>query len=330
LINDADEEVSEEEKKLSSAVLTEKILRLTKKQHHASRLTAQGCNRLEGEVIGAYWTAINKPKKLRDIILRLKINPNTEETPKYETNSKRMATMACDYHDKIQSERTRVLPQVREEKIRTVLNRITRKVKPEQAESLKNKLTLEDIQYALRKSANSKAPGLDGIVYEVWKILDQRYKSFKATNRPTFDVLGTLLRVYNDIQKFSMVEGTHFSESWMCTLYKKNDKSEIANYRPISLLNTDYKIFTKALAIKLTKVAPDLIHSNQAGFIPGCQIKDQIWLTKRVIQLANMEPTEDKNGVIVLLDQEKVYDKIEHDYLRRALGAYEIPKEYIH
>ncbi|KAJ7044166.1 hypothetical protein C8F04DRAFT_905690, partial [Mycena alexandri] len=252
LINDADpEQVSEDEKLLSSAVLTEKIQQLKKKQHHTSRLTAQVRNRLEGEVIGTYWTAINKPKKPRDIILRLKKDSNPTEPPKYETNSKRMATMACDYHDKIQNARERFPTGVREEKITAVLGRITKTVTPEQADSLKKKLTLEDVRYALRQSANNRAPGLDGIIYEVWRILDQRYESFKATDRPAFNVLGALLRVYNDIEGHGMVAGTRFSESWMCPLYKKNDRADIANYRPISLLNTDYKIFTKALAIKL-------------------------------------------------------------------------------
>lgn len=112
----------------------------------------------------------------------------------------------------------------------------------------------------------------------------------------------------------------------MCPLYKKNDKADIANYRPISLLSTDYKVFTKALTIKLAKVAPSLIHPNQAGFVPGRHIYDQIWLTKRIIELA--EATEN-NGVIVALDQEKAYDKIEHDYLWKALKSYGIPDEFI-
>jgi hypothetical protein len=74
-------------------------------------------------------------------------------------------------------------------------------------------------------------------------------------------------------------------------------------------------------------VAGDLIHPNQAGFIPGRHIYDQIWLTKRVIELA--EASEDRNGVIVALDQEKAYDKIEHDYLWKALDSFEIPEEFI-
>jgi hypothetical protein len=139
-------------------------------------------------------------------------------------------------------------------------------------------------------------------------------------------VLRILHRVYNDIEKYRMVKGTGFSRSWICPLYKKNDKADIANYRPISLLNSDYKVFTKALAPKLAKVAPDLIHPNQAGFVPDRQIRDQIWLTKRVIELTE---ATNRNGVIVALDQEKAYDKIEHDYLWRALVSYGMPEEFI-
>jgi hypothetical protein len=55
----------------------------------------------------------------------------------------------------------------------------------------------------------------------------------------------------------------------MTLLHKKKDKQKIENYRPITLLNTDYKTMTRAIAKKLGKVAPFLIHPDQAGFVPG-------------------------------------------------------------
>jgi hypothetical protein len=237
-----------------------------------------------------------------------------------------MADMARDYHNKIQKDRMEVLPEIREEKIKTVLERTTRKVTEEQSELMKARLTLEEVRYALHRSANYKAPGLDGIPYEVWKVLDQHYESCKKADIQGFNILGMLRRVYNDIEKYGMVKGTGFSKSWMCPIYKKNDKADIANYRPISLLNSDYKVFTKALSLKLAKVAPELIHINQAGFVPGRQIRDQIWLTKRVIELAK---ATNRNRVIVALDHEKAYDKIEHDYLWHALASYGMPEEFI-
>ena len=74
-----------------------------------------------------------------------------------------------------------------------------------------------------------------------------------------------------------------------CT--KKNDKREISNYRPITLLNTDYKIYTKALATKLAEVAHKVIHPNQAGFMPGRSIFEQVKLARMMVHYA--EATEE-------------------------------------
>jgi len=53
----------------------------------------------------------------------------------------------------------------------------------------------------------------------------------------------------------------------MSLIFKKN-KIKIENYRPITLLETDYKIHTKTVANKLGRVCQNLIHKDQAGFIP--------------------------------------------------------------
>ncbi|KAJ7289805.1 Endonuclease/exonuclease/phosphatase, partial [Mycena rebaudengoi] len=247
----AEQDISEENRKLASAVLIEKLIILQKKRHQAARLTAQVRNRLEGEIISRYWSKINKPSKPRDIINRLKKDSDPEGPIQYETNSKKMATLARNYHNKIQSERTATPADIRDGIIETVLGRTARRTTAEQNELLKAKLTIDDVKLALKMSANYKAPGLDGIIYELWKTLDARYQTAVSLEKPAFNILNAMLKVYNDIETHGMLKGTGFSQSWMCPLYKKNDKSDIANYRPISLLNTDYKIFTKALTLKL-------------------------------------------------------------------------------
>jgi hypothetical protein len=57
---------------------------------------------------------------------------------------------------------------------------------------------------------------------------------------------------------------------------QKGDKREIANYRPITILNTDYKILTKTLNNRISRVANKLIHPDQTGFVPGRSIFDPI------------------------------------------------------
>jgi hypothetical protein len=85
----------------------------------------------------------------------------------------------------------------------------------------------------------------------------------------------------------------------MCPLLKKKDKTDIANYRPITLLNSDYKIFTKALANKLSRVAPYLIHKDQSGFMKRRKITDAIYLAMEVVEYTEEDL---QNGVIVALD----------------------------
>ncbi|KAJ7026422.1 hypothetical protein C8F04DRAFT_966373, partial [Mycena alexandri] len=243
--------ISEEDRTLSGAVLTERLAKLQQQRYNVSRMNAQVKNRLDGKIISRYWSQINKEKKPREMIHRLRKNMPEGVPPQYEKDSKRMASMARDHHDNLQSERKDIAPEVREEKIRIVVDRVKRKLTPQQIQTLKEKLTIEDVRNALKLSSNFKAPGLDGILYELWKTLDARCTTATAQEKPAFDIIKIMHRVYNDIEKNGIVIGTKFSESWMCPLYKKNDKADIANYRPISLLNTDYKVFTKALTIKL-------------------------------------------------------------------------------
>ncbi|EEB97152.1 hypothetical protein MPER_03581, partial [Moniliophthora perniciosa FA553] len=182
------------------------------------------------------------------------------------------------------------------------------------------------VSEALQLSANGKAPGLDGIPFEVWKSLESRYETDLGAEIPSFNVILALAYLFNDIEQHGKLPGSSFAESWMCPLYKKGERAEIANYRPISLLNTDYKIFTKALTIKLSKVVTELVHPDQAGFIPGRNIYDHIWLSKRVIEIAEEDA---QNGVIIALDQEKAYDRIEHEYLWRTLRTFNLPERFI-
>lgn len=107
---------------------------------------------------------------------------------------------------------------------------------------------------------------------------------------------------------------------------QEKDPDNIANYCPITLLNTDYKFFTKALSIKLSEVAKEIIHMDQAGFIKGRSIFDQVKTTKLVTDY--MERAN-KTGTIVALDQEKAYDKILHPYLWVVLRKFGIPDNFI-
>lgn len=72
-------------------------------------------------------------------------------------------------------------------------------VSPELAESLGCLLSREDIQEALELSANNKAPGPNGIPYEVFKIINAWYETSMREGEPGFDVIKVLQLVFNDM-----------------------------------------------------------------------------------------------------------------------------------
>ena len=108
----------------------------------------------------------------------------------------------------------------------------------------------------------------------------------------------------------------------MCPIYKKKDRTRIENYRPITLLNTDYKLMTKTLATQLTSHAGQLLHPDQTGFIPNRSIFDPIRLAETMCSYGDYM---EENGAIVALDQEKAYDKIDHAYLLDTLRTFQLP-----
>ena len=105
----------------------------------------------------------------------------------------------------------------------------------------------------------------------------------------------------------------------ICLLYKKGDRDEVGNWRPITLLNTDYKIIAIVYASRLKKVLPSIIHDDQKAYIEGRQIMENIRLTQDVI---DMTDETDTPGAIIFLDQQKAFDRVEWGYLELVLKKF--------
>jgi hypothetical protein len=193
-------------------------------------------------------------------------------------------------------------------------------------EHMNKVLNENQVLEALMSSKSGSAAGIDGIPYNIWKLLHQKHNEALKNNKPSFDLIKTLTHVLNDIQLHGMTTGSPFTTGWMCPLYKKKDRSKIENYCPITLLNTDYKIFTKALAIQVAKVIHRMIHPHQSGFIPKRSIFDPIRLVQTMTTYADLM---EEDGAIIVLDQEKAYDKIQHTYLFETLEAFHLPPLFV-
>ena len=62
----------------------------------------------------------------------------------------------------------------------------------------------------------------------------------------------------------------------------------LENLRPISLLNVDYKIITKAIVKRLEKVLPSIINPDQTGYMKGCYIGENVRLIQDIIEHTNL------------------------------------------
>ena len=82
---------------------------------------------------------------------------------------------------------------------------------------------------------------------------------------------------------------TELQKQGLITLLPKSGKDLelLTNWRPISLLNIDYKIATKAIANRLKKIINKIISPNQTGFIKGRYIGENIRLIQEVIEHLN-------------------------------------------
>ena len=128
-------------------------------------------------------------------------------------------------------------------------------------------LTINELKEPLTSIGDNKSPGEDGFTKEF-------YQTF-------FDLLcKDLLNSYNEAFRKGSLSVSQ--RRGTITLTPKGDENltELKNWRPISLLNIDYKIsrLYKVLARRMEKVLPKLVHSDQTGFVSGRYIGQNIRL----------------------------------------------------
>ena len=164
----------------------------------------------------------------------------------------------------------------------------------------------EQLRKVLRGMNVNKAPGPDGLPPEF-------YQTFYD------DLVGYMLSTYNGICQLNRLP-----ESWRdaitVLIQKDGDPTDPANQRPISLLNSDYKLFTKYLNESFVqKHLVDCIPSPQLCSVKGRSIHDGLILIRDLIEY---ERSKKGDTLIVALDQRKAFDMVDHDVLIKAMAHF--------
>uniref|UniRef100_A0A8C5E548 Reverse transcriptase domain-containing protein n=1 Tax=Gouania willdenowi TaxID=441366 RepID=A0A8C5E548_GOUWI len=151
---------------------------------------------------------------------------------------------------------------------------------------------------------SGKAPGIDGLPVDF-------YKAFWP------EMGRDLLRVLRDSLRTGRL-ALSCRRAVLTLLPKKGDLQDIKNWRPVSLLCSDYKLLSKVLATRLRKVMESVIHVDQTYCVPGRLISDNVTLIRDILDLSRALGFD---LGLISLDQEKAFDRVEHLYLWRTLEA---------
>ncbi|KAK3524682.1 hypothetical protein QTP86_000650 [Hemibagrus guttatus] len=179
------------------------------------------------------------------------------------------------------------------------------KLSEQAARELDRELTLAELQKALQGMENGRAPGIDGLPVEF-------YKAFWA-------VIGQdVLEVLKDSMNVGQLL-LSCRRAVLTLLPKKGDLTHLKNWRPVSLLCIDIKLLSKALASRLTKVMEQITHQDQSYYVPDRSIFDNIYLIRDILDVTRLLGL--KTGLI-FLDQEKAFDRVEHEYLWKVLETF--------
>ena len=176
-------------------------------------------------------------------------------------------------------------------------------------------ITLACLTSALGACANGKSPGPDGLPFEAYKAL--------------WCVLAPLLAAaLRDVLAHGP-GGPEWAEGWVALLYKGKDlpTDRLSSYRPITLLNCDYKLVGRVVSDRLQGPLSFLIDPAQTAFIRGRWIGDNVLTRQEVAESVSESlctPTP-LSACIVSLDIEKAYDRVDRQWLMRCATTLGLP-----
>lgn len=198
------------------------------------------------------------------------------------------------------------------EAITRVTSHIPSLITPEQNAALIRPITQEEVDQVVKDMPSGKAPGLDGfttdffhhcwdiIIKDVWEVVEESWTSIQVLQA--------------------------FNATFLTLIPKEERVTNPKHFRPIALCNIIYKIITKVIANRLKPILPFVISKEQADYVQGRQIMDNVILAHEVI---NTLKSAKIPGMLIKLDLSKSFDKASSQYLRAILNAFGFGRDWV-
>uniref|UniRef100_A0A803K2X3 Reverse transcriptase domain-containing protein n=1 Tax=Xenopus tropicalis TaxID=8364 RepID=A0A803K2X3_XENTR len=240
-------------------------------------------------------------KKLRDQKMQTRITSLTTPTGHLTHDPDQIASQFQTYYKKLYNLRPNTPTENQDlELITQFLNKLPlQKFSENDLETLNKVITGEELAHALKNMANGKTPGPDGLTYKYYKMYAHILSPY-------------LLRLYNEYLSGTPIPASNLTSFLSLIPKAGKDNTQCSNYRPIALLNSDLKLFSKILANRLAPLLTKMIHKDQVGFILGCQAGDN---TRRTIDLIEIINRKSLPSLLLSLDAEKAFDRLQWPYL---------------
>ncbi|KAL6058354.1 hypothetical protein STEG23_024193 [Scotinomys teguina] len=179
------------------------------------------------------------------------------------------------------------------------------KLDQDQIDNLNRPITPKEIETVVKRlPTKKKSPGPDGFSAEFFQIFRE-------------ELIPILFKLFHTVETEATLPNSFYETTVTLIPKPHKDTTKKENYRLIFLMNTNAKILNKILANRLQEHIKDIVHHDQVGFIPQMQGWFNIRKSVNVIHYINK--LKEKNHMIISLDAEKAFDKIQHPFMIKVL-----------
>ena len=300
MVNDCELKTNMEIPEEATKMIDDKIREIEEQKVHSSVFRSKCKWAKYGERPNKYFFALEKKNYVNKTMFAVKLNDGT----------------VCRSQSKILEEQAKFYKQLysRDHDIHfDIRNETNVKLNKIQKISLDEDITIQEILDSMNNMKLGKVPGCDGLTLEFYKYFFD-------------DLKVALYEMYMEILSTGTM--TNSMRRGLMSLLPKRNKNilEISGYRPLTLLSNDYKILAKLFANRMKKVLPDIKGNQQSGFMAGRKIHTNIRRTMDIVSYLNKTNT---HAVIVSIDFEKCFDRIEHNSIIEALRYFNFGEKFI-